>query len=172
MMVLGNSMGTNWKGHYTTSLLDAYAHGRLTRPNDLSETVKMFTMFGCYMRDHYHGRYYAKAQNLVRSLTAAYDAAFRDCDLLVMPTIPLKATKIPPPNASREEYVTRALEMIPNTSPFDLTGHPAINVPCGMSEGLPVGMMLVGRNGEDATVLRAADAFERQVYAAPIPKSQ
>src|SRR5262249_27009525 len=41
LMVLGNSMGTNWKGHYTTSLLDAYARGRLTRANDLSETVKM-----------------------------------------------------------------------------------------------------------------------------------
>ena len=172
LMVLGNSMGTNWKGHYTTSLLDAYARGRLTRQDDLSETVKLFTMLGCYMQDKYHGRYYAKAQNLVRSLTAAYDAALRDCDLLVMPTLPLKATKIPPPGASREEYVTRALEMIPNTCPFDMTGHPAINVPCGMSEGLPIGMMLVGRNGEDATVLRAADAFERQVYAAPVPKSR
>jgi amidase len=172
LMVLGNSMGTNWKGHYTTSLLDAYARGRLTRQDDLSETVKLFTMLGCYMQDQYHGRYYAKAQNLVRSLTAAYDAALRDCDLLVMPTLPLKATKIPPPNASREEYVTRALEMIPNTCPFDMTGHPAITVPCGMSEGLPIGMMLVGRNGEDATVLRAADTFERQVYAAPVPKSR
>jgi len=172
MMVLGNSMGTNWKGHYTTSLLDAYARGRLTRPNDLSETVKMFTMLGCYMQDHYHGRYYAKAQNLARLLTAAYDAAFQECDVLVMPTMPLKATKIPAADASREEYVTRALEMIANTCPFDVTGHPAMTVPCGMSEGLPVGMMLVGRMGEDATVLRAADAFEQQVYGAPVPKAQ
>jgi amidase len=89
--------------------------------------------------------------------------------LLIMPTLPLKATKIPAANASREEYVTRALEMIVNTCPFDITGHPAITVPCGMSEGLPIGMMLVGRNGEDAIVLRAADAFEQQVYAAPVP---
>ena len=89
-----------------------------------------------------------------------------------MPTLPLKATKIPAADASREEYVTRALEMIANTCPFDITGHPAITVPCGMSEGLPVGMMLVGRMGEDATVLRAADAFERQVYAAPVPKGR
>jgi amidase len=172
LMVLGNSMGTNWKGHYTTSLLDAYARGRLTRSNDLSETVKLFMMLGSYVSERYHGRYYAKAQNLGRSLTAAYDAALHDCDLLVMPTLPLKATKIPPPDASREEYVARALEMIPNTCPFDITGHPAINVPCGMSEGLPVGMMLVGRLGEDSTVLRAADTFERQVYAAPKPATQ
>jgi amidase len=163
-------MGTNWKGHYTTSLLDAYARGRLTRANDLSETVKLFVMLGVYMQEHYHGRYYAKAQNLARSLTAAYDAVLRDCDLLVMPTLPLKATRIPGADASREEYVTRALQMLPNTCPFDVTGHPAINVPCGLSEGLPVGMMLVGRRGEDATVLRAADAFQRQVYTIPPPR--
>jgi amidase len=169
MMLTGNSMGTNWKGYYATSLLDAYARGRLTRANDLSETVKLFTMLGTYMTDHYHGRYYAKAQNLVRPLTTAYDAALQECDLLVMPTLPLKATKIPAPNASREEYVQRALEMIVNTCPFDLTGHPASNVPCGLSNGLPVGMMLIGRYGDDATVLRAADAFQREIYRIPAP---
>jgi len=44
-----------------------------------------------------------------------------------------------------------------------------MNVPCGMSEGLPVGMMRVGRRGEDATLLRAAGAFQRQIFAAPAP---
>ena len=86
-----------------------------------------------------------------------------------MPTLPLKATKIPAPDASREEYVARALEMIGNTAPFDVTGHPAITVPCAVSQGLPVGMMLVGRTGEDDTVLRAADAFQRQVYSPTFP---
>lgn len=43
---------------------------------------------------------------------------------------------------------------------FDVTGHPAMNVPCGISEGRPVGMMLVGRLSDDATVLRAADAWQ------------
>jgi amidase len=113
------------------------------------------------MQDNYHGRYYAKAQNLARVLRAAYDEALRRVDLLVMPTTPMKATPIPPANASREEYVARALEMIANTSPFDVTGHPAMNVPCGMSNGLPVGMMVLGRQWEDAVVLRAAHAFEQ-----------
>jgi amidase len=81
-----------------------------------------------------------------------------------MPTLPLKATKIPDSSASLEEYVARALEMIVDTSPFDVTGHPAMNVPCAMSEGLPIGMMLVGRSGEDASLLRAADAFQRHVF--------
>lgn len=50
--------------------------------------------------------------------------------------------------------------MIYNTAPFNVTGHPAMNVPCGKSEGLPVGMMIVGRHGEDDTVLRVAHAFQ------------
>ncbi len=45
------------------------------------------------MHERYHGRYYAKAQNLARSLREAYDAALRDADLLVMPTTPQKATR-------------------------------------------------------------------------------
>ena len=161
LMVSGNSMGTNWKGHYTTSLLDFYGRSRRARANDLSETVKLVILLGQYMQDNYHGRYYAKAQNLARVLRAAYDDALGNVDLLLMPTLPLKATLLPPPNASREEYVARALEMIANTSPFDVTGHPAITVPVGMSAGLPVGMMLIGRHWEDATVLRAADAFQK-----------
>jgi amidase len=161
LMVSGNSMGTNWKGHYTTSLLDFYARSRRGRANDLSETVKLVVLLGQYMQDNYHGRYYAKAQNLARVLREAYDEAFRNVDLLAMPTLPLKATPLPAANATREEYVARALEMITNTCPFDVTGHPAITVPAGMSSGLPIGMMLVGRHWEDATVLRVADAFQK-----------
>jgi amidase len=92
---------------------------------------------------------------------AAYDEALKAVDLLAMPTTPMKATPIPPADAKREEYVARALEMIPNTSPFDVTGHPALNVPCGMSNGLPVGMMLIGRHWEDGTVLQAGHAFQQ-----------
>jgi amidase len=92
---------------------------------------------------------------------AAYDEPLKDVDLLLMPTLPLKATLLPAPDASREDYVARALEMISNTCPFDVTGHPAATVPAGMSAGLPpVGMMLIGLHWEDGTVLRAADAFQ------------
>jgi amidase len=84
-----------------------------------------------------------------------------------MPTLPLKATVLPTEGPAQAEYYARALEMIPNTAPFDVTGHPAMNVPCAVSEGLPVGMMLIGRKGDEATVLRAAHAFEQQVFAAP-----
>ena len=161
LMVAGNGMGTNWKGYYNTSLLDAYARGRRARATELSESTKLTVLLGHFMQSYYDGRYYAKAQNLARTLKAAYDEALGDCDLLLMPTTPMKATPLPPLDAPRALVIQRALEVLPNTCPFDVTGHPAISVPCGVSQGLPLGMMLVGRSWEDATVLRAAHAFEQ-----------
>jgi amidase len=160
LMIKGNSMGTNWKGYYNVALLDSYARGRLTRANDLSETTKLVMLLGQYMADNYHGRYYAKAQNLAWKLREAYDAMLKDYDLLLMPTMPMKATVIPAKDCSREEYIARALEMLNNTAPFDVSGHPAMTVPCAMSKGLPVGLMLIGRHFDESTVLRAAHAFE------------
>ena len=52
---------------------------------------------------------------------------------------------MPQPAASNEEILDRALEMVINTCPFDISGHPAMNIPCGVSDGLPVGLMAVGR---------------------------
>ena len=51
--------------------------------------------------------------------------------------------------------------MVGNAAPFDAGGPPAMTVPCGMHEALPIGLMLVGKRYDDATVLRAAAAFEK-----------
>jgi amidase len=160
LMIKGNGFGYSWNGHYVTSLRDAYARGWRSRPNDMAETVKMVMLLGEYMQRNYHGRYYAKAQNLRRSLRAAYDKVLHEHDLLVMPTIPFRATEIPPADCSREDYVTLALNMVGNTCPFDVTGHPAMTVPCAKVDDLPIGMMLIGRRFDEAKVLRAAAAFE------------
>jgi amidase len=160
LMIKGDGFGYSWDGHYVTSLRDAYARGWRSRPNDMSETVKMVMLLGEYMHRRYHGRYYAKAQNLRRTLRAAYDAVLAEHDLLVMPTIPFRATAIPPADCPREDYITIALNMVGNTCPFDVSGHPAMNVPCAKVDDLPVGMMLIGRSFDEATVLRAAAAFE------------
>ena len=79
---------------------------------------------------------------------------------MLMPTIAFRATPIPPADCSREDYVTMALNMVGNTAPFDASGHPAMSVPCGSADGLPIGMMLIGRRYDEQTVLRAAAAFE------------
>jgi amidase len=73
----------------------------------------------------------------------------------------MKSQKMPEPGAAREEYVRRALEMIANTAPFDISHHPAMAIPCGMSDGLPVSMMLVSKYWDEATIYRAAYAFEQ-----------
>lgn len=165
LMVKGNSMGTNWKGHYLTSLGDAYGRGLRARVNDLADTVKLTMLLGEYVRRTYGGRHYAKGQNLGRSLRAAYDMALDEFDVLVMPTLPLLPTPIPGPDAPREEFIGRAFEMVINTAPFDVSGHPAISVPCQPAGSLPVGMMVIGRHFADAAVLRVAAAAE-QVAAA------
>ncbi len=155
------AVGTNWQGFYLTQLVDALGARMKERANDWPPNVKGYMLGARWVRDNYHGRHYAKMQNMRGVLRDAYNHAFDEVDLLVLPTIPMKATPIPPPDADLNQVVERAEEMSGNTYPFNLSGHPAMNVPCGMSEGLPVGMMLVGRHGEDGTVLRAAHAFEQ-----------
>jgi len=158
-MMLGNGMGYNWKGLYTVSLLDAHAHWR-EKADDLSDSLKISMMVGQYFLTHYRGRFYAKAQNLARKIRAAYDAALGSYDLLLMPTLPVKATPLPPPDASLALYLQRAFEMIGNTAPFDVTGHPAMTLPCGLGEGLPIGAMLIGKHFDEETIYAAAAAFE------------
>jgi amidase len=159
-MVLHDGMGLNWQGYYTTGILDYYGRARRVLADNFSDTVKFVILLGQYMADKYYGRYYAKAQNLVPVLKQAYDDALKKVDILVMPTTPMKAMPIPV-DPTTGEYFGTALGMIQNTCPFDCTHHPAMNVPCAKSDGLPVGMMLVGRHFEEDVVLRAAHAFEK-----------
>ena len=159
-MMLGNGFGTGWEGLYTTSLLDYHSNWR-SRADELSDTLKISMFVGQYHLKHNRGRYYAKAQNLSRQLREEYNKVFASYDLLLMPTTPMKATPLPPVDAPLELWTQRAFEMLPNTSPFDVTGHPAISLPCGVSDGLPIGLQLVGRRYEESTIYRAAGAFEQ-----------
>ncbi|MEM7059497.1 MAG: amidase [Pseudomonadota bacterium] len=158
-MMHGNGMGTGWEGMYTTSLLDFHANWR-QRADELSDTLKISMFVGQYFLKHHRGHYYAKSQNLARQLRDEYNKVLASYDLLLMPTTPMKATPLPPSDAPLELWCQRAFEMLGNTAPFDVSGHPAMAIPCGMSDGLPVSMMLVGRRYEEATIYRAAGAFE------------
>lgn len=159
-MMWGDGYGVSRQDLYVTSLMD-HQRGWRQRANEMSETTKLFTMLGTYINEQYGTRYYGKAMNITRRLTAAYDAALADCDLLLMPTTPMKAQPMPGPGASREEYVGRALDMITNTAPFDISHHPAMAIPCGMADGLPVSVMLAGKHWDEPTIYRAAYAFEQ-----------
>jgi amidase len=170
-MVDGNGYGMNWQGRYDPDLIDYYGGRWRSDPAAFSETVKLVVLAGRYAIDRYHGRYYAMARELAPRLRAAYDEALARFDVLVMPTLPVRATVLPGPDAPREEILARGLEMIGNTAPFDVTGHPACSVPAGLADGLPVGMMIIGKHFDDATVLRVAHAFEQAVGGFPAPRT-
>ncbi|MVA36293.1 amidase [Agrobacterium vitis] len=158
-MMIGNGMGFNWKGRYDVGLMDAHARWR-ERADELPVTLKLAMLTGGWAISEHNGRYYAKAQNLARRIKAAYDNALASCDLLLMPTLPRVASPLPSSDAPLSEIIQRAAELNVNTCPFDVTGHPAMSLPCGLSDGLPVGMMLIGKSYDEATIYRAASAFE------------
>jgi amidase len=168
-MIDGNAFGMNWPGRYDPDLIAHYARGRREHADEMPETVKAAAFAGRYAIDRYDGRYYAMARNLALDLTAAYDAALARVDVLVMPTLPIVASIIPPPGVPREESIARSTEMIVNTAPFDVSGHPATSVPAGLADGLPAGLMIVGRHFGDATCLRVARACEDAAGGFPAP---
>jgi amidase len=158
----GRGIGSNFKGWYGTSIAEMLGTNlRAGRGAHLSHSVKLWALLGQHLRSDYHGRFYSKAQNLVPTVTAAYDRVLEDVDLLAMPTTQTAAPLLPPQYATIEETLDSAFRSFANTGQFDLTGHPAMNVPCGRLGNLPVGMMLVGPHRNDDLVLRAAYAFEQ-----------
>jgi amidase len=156
----GDGFGSGRPDLYVPSLA-SFVHEWRPRADLLPETVKLAAILAVYVRRRYGTRYYAKAMNFRRHLTAAYDEALARVDLLVLPTTPMKATPLPAPGAPLEEIIHRAFEPTTNTGPFNLTHHPAMSVPCAIGDGLPIGMMLVGRRFEEPTLYRAAFAFEQ-----------
>jgi amidase len=168
-MVDGNGYGMNWKGLYDPEVIEHYGNQWRADGSQFSETVKLVLLTGRYAMNRYRGKHYAMAQNLAIELRKAYDEALSRYDVLVMPTLPLQATLLPHADAPREEVIPRALEMITNTCVTDVTGHPACSVPAGLVNGLPTGIMIIGGQFDDATVLRVAHAYEQAVGGFPAP---
>lgn len=158
-MMRGNSAGTNYRGLFLPSMIDHMAQWR-ARADELSHSLKLCMFLGEYFQETYRGRFYGKAQNLMRKVNARYAEALTQYDLLLLPTLPMKAQQIPPPDCALELYIQRAFEMIGNTAPFN-GGLPAMSVPCGLSEGLPIGLMLVGPHYGELKIYQAAHAFEQ-----------
>lgn len=97
----------------------------------------------------------ARAHALGNRVTAAYDRIFARADAILLPTVPMRATSLPSPGASPGELVRLGQGASRNTAPFNLTGHPAITVPCPTA-GLPIGAMFVARHGADDLLVRLA----------------
>ncbi len=159
-MMHGNSGGTNYRGLFVPSMMDHMAQWR-NRADELSHSLKVSMFVGEYFQENYRGRFYGKAQNLMRKVVESYMAEFANVDLMLLPTLPMKPQQIPPADCSPSLYVQRAFEMIGNTAPFSGGGFPVMSVPCGLSEGLPIGMSLVAPNYGEMVIYQAAHAFEQ-----------
>ncbi|XP_078377394.1 urethanase-like [Oculina patagonica] len=146
------------RGFVDTSLQKAIGRGFETRANDVAAPGKVTLMLGAFVHENYHGAFHGKAVNLARKLCEEYDKVFESYDVLVLPTI----IKKPPKAVEKDEMdFGTAFDFCQNTGPFNVTGHPALSINAGFSDGLPVGMMIVGRKFDEATVLNVAYAYER-----------
>jgi amidase len=161
-LMYGNGVGYHWKGLYNESLANTIGKSLQAQAQDLPAQVKFTLLVGSYLNRAYHGRLYAKAQNQRRLLREAYDRVLKQVAVLVMPSTPMTAHRYNP-NQTVSELIDHGWNMLANTAPFNMTGHPSLSVPCGKSNGLPVGMMLTGSHFDDGTLLRVAHAFEQQM---------
>jgi len=128
-----------------------------SRAEGLGTEVKRRILLGTYALSRgYYDAYYVQAKKVQTLIRRAYDAALREVDVLLTPTAPTTAFKI---GEKTTDPLAMYLEDI-FTVGVNVAGLPAISVPCGMSEGLPVGMHLTGRAFDEATLLGIARVYE------------
>ena len=130
-----------------------------TRSEKFGEEVKRRILIGNYaLSAGYYDAYYLKALKVRRLIKEDYDKAFEQVDAIVMPTAPTPAYKI-------GEMTSDPLKMYLQdiyTVPLNLAGLPGISVPCGYSrEKMPIGLQIIGRPLDEATVLRTAYTYEQ-----------
>ncbi|MGM0899090.1 MAG: Asp-tRNA(Asn)/Glu-tRNA(Gln) amidotransferase subunit GatA [Bacillota bacterium] len=137
------------------SLLEFYMN---TRSEGFGDEVKRRIMLGTYaLSSGYYDAYYKKAQKVRTLIKQDFDKAFENFDVIVGPTTPTPAFKI-------GEIIDDPLTMYANdilTIPVNLAGVPAISVPCGFDNGLPLGLQIIGNYFDEETIYRVADVFEQ-----------
>ncbi|MGG1880440.1 Asp-tRNA(Asn)/Glu-tRNA(Gln) amidotransferase subunit GatA [Paenibacillus cisolokensis] len=137
------------------SLIDLYHE---SRSKGFGDEVKRRIMLGTYaLSSGYYDAYYLKAQKARTLIKQDFDKVFEQYDVIIGPTAPTTAFKL---GSQVDDPLTMYLNDI-LTIPVSLAGVPAISVPCGFAEGLPVGMQVIGKAFDESTVLRVAHAFEQ-----------
>ncbi len=129
-----------------------------SRGSGFGPEVKRRIMLGTYaLSAGYYDAYYVKAQQVRTLIKAEFDEVLSTVDAILAPTSPNVAFKI---GAKADDPLAMYLNDA-CTLPVNIAGLPGVSVPCGLSEGLPVGLQVIGRAFDEATVLRVADAYER-----------
>jgi aspartyl-tRNA(Asn)/glutamyl-tRNA(Gln) amidotransferase subunit A len=129
-----------------------------TRAAGFGAEVKRRIMLGTYaLSTGYYDAYYGQAQKVRTLVRRDFERAFERVDVLAAPTTPGVAF----PHGAKADPLAMYMNDV-YTIPASMTGLPAISVPCGFSgEGLPIGLQLIGRSLDEATLLRAAHAYEQ-----------
>jgi aspartyl-tRNA(Asn)/glutamyl-tRNA(Gln) amidotransferase subunit A len=149
-------------GYRAPDARDVVEMNMRTRGEGFGDEVKRRIMLGTYsLSAGYYDAYYGQAQKVRTLVIQDYERAFERFDLLVSPTSPTTAFRL---GEKTETPLAMYLSDV-FTIPSDLSGTPAISIPCGLAEedGLPVGFQIMGRLEDEATVLRAAHALEREL---------
>jgi aspartyl-tRNA(Asn)/glutamyl-tRNA(Gln) amidotransferase subunit A len=129
-----------------------------TRGDGFGAEVKRRIMLGTYaLSAGYYDAYYVKAQQVRTLIKEEFDRVLTDVDAILAPTSPTVAFGI---GAKMADPLAMYLNDV-CTLPVNIAGLPGVSVPCGLSEGLPVGLQVIGRAFDEATILRVADAYER-----------
>jgi aspartyl-tRNA(Asn)/glutamyl-tRNA(Gln) amidotransferase subunit A len=127
------------------------------RRNGFGTEVKRRIMLGTFaLSSGYYGKYYAKAQVARRQVRDDFVRLFKTVDVIAGPTMPTVAFRLGEKTDPLSMYLSDIL-----TVPANLAGIPAISVPCGKSEGLPVGLQIMGPHFADERVIDVAFAFEQ-----------
>ncbi len=157
----GLRLGADQDWHSTFSEIRAAGFG---------PEVKRRILLGTYaLSAGYYGRYYLKALKVRTLIKQDFERALSagGADVLVTPTMPFPAFKI----GERIEDPLSLYMADVFTVPINLAGVPAISIPCGFAEGLPIGLQIIGRHFDEASVLRAARAYEEATpYHETVPK--
>ncbi|MDD1674309.1 MAG: Asp-tRNA(Asn)/Glu-tRNA(Gln) amidotransferase subunit GatA [Methanomicrobiales archaeon] len=131
---------------------------RKARQQYLGEEVRRRILLGTFaLSAGYYGKYYAKAQVARDNVREDFRRIFADVDLIAGPTMPSVAWKFGAKSDPLAMYLSDIL-----TVPANLAGIPAISVPCGQVDNLPVGLQLMGRPFEDERVIDAAYAYQQE----------
>ena len=128
------------------------------RPNDFGEDVRTSLRVG----ELYSASDYLQAQQIRENLKNEYSKLFKNVDVLITPTLPFLPPKIGEETAIiNGKQVFYPYEIIRFTGPFNLTGLPALSIPCGFADELPVGMQIVGPAYHEEVIYNVAYAYER-----------
>lgn len=128
-----------------------------TRAQGFGAEVKRRIMLGTYsLSSGYYDAYYLKALKIRRLISNDFQKVFADYDIIVSPTTPTAAFKLGEQTDPLALYMNDIL-----TVPVNMAGLPGLSIPCGFTDGLPVGMQIIGRPFDEGTMIKAAYAFEQ-----------